>query len=163
VFKEDKKNDLVTLNDKNIWTDYKNAQWSDNYNGLKIDIQKVFVTDKGDKFENGNLFNGKTSYIGFKFKMQNITDGTFSAYPDEVKLITSNGEEISDHEIYTNDDFDGDMGKGDIKEGNIVWNVKNGNAEDIKWVKIEWNVYKDNYDNATEDVKSYSVYLSLVK
>jgi hypothetical protein len=53
------------------------------------------------------------------------------------------------------------MGNGEFKEGNIVWNIKNGNAKDIKWVKIEWNVNIDNVDNDTEDVKTYSVIIDL--
>src|ERR1700730_17669065 len=63
-FKENTNNDLVTLDNKDIWTYYNNAKWSDNYNGLKMNIEKVFVTVTGDH----SASDPNSSYIGLRFR-----------------------------------------------------------------------------------------------
>jgi ABC-type glycerol-3-phosphate transport system substrate-binding protein len=37
--------------EKDIWTYYNDAKWSDDYNGLKMEIQKAVVTDKAPTME----------------------------------------------------------------------------------------------------------------
>jgi hypothetical protein len=156
-FKENINNDLVTLDNKDIWTYYNNAKWSDNYNGLKMNIEKVFVTDTGDH----SASDPNSSYIGLKFRMENTANETFSAYPDDAKIITSNGEEIDEPDLSITSDLGGEIEKGATKEGNVVWELKKDSSKEIKWIKMEWEVHKGDEDNVNEAVKTYSVTIDL--
>lgn len=137
---------------QDIWTYYNDAKWSDNYQGLKLDIEKVVVSDKAPNKEDGKTFNA--SAVGVKFKLENTTDGLFTAYPDQARLVTSTGEQIDMPEMFLSDHIGGEIEKGVIKEGNIIWYLNRGHAEDIKWIKLKWSARsgpQNKLDNPTKD------------
>ena len=143
--KENKEND-------DIWT-YYNAKWSDEFNGLKVEIQKVVVTDKAPTVEDEKA---EESAVGVKFKVENTSDKVLSTYPDQAVLITSTGEQIDMPDMWLSDNIGGDIHEGVIKEGDVIWYLERGHAEDIEWVKVEFDASDDEtdeYHTFTADIK----------
>ena len=142
-----------------IWTYYDNAKWSDNFNGLKTEIQKVVVSDKAPGMDDdGNDI--KTSAVGAKFKIENTTDGKFTTYPDQATLVTSTGEQV-DADMYISDSLGGEIDKGVIKEGDVVFYLDRGEAHKITWVKLKWDVHTGADDDLDGESKTYEVELKL--
>lgn len=151
--REDKK----SSND--VWTYYEDAKWSDDFKGLKSEIKKVVVSDQAPGFDD----EGEeiiTSAVGVKFKMENTTDGQFTTYPNQAELVTSTGEQI-EADLWVSDDLGGEIDKGVIKEGDIVWYLDRGEAESIEWIKMKWDAYKGKETDIGEDRKEYEVELNL--
>ncbi|OAT85968.1 hypothetical protein A6P54_17610 [Bacillus sp. MKU004] len=144
--------------EEDIWTYYNDAKWSDDYNGLKMEIQKAVVTDKAPTMEDENA---KASAVGVKFKMENTTDGKFTFYPDQAVLVTSTGEQIDMPDMWVSDSIGGEIDKGVIKEGNIIWYLERGHAEDIEWIKLEFHGYQGPEDDFESEMKEYEVELQL--
>lgn len=144
------------------WTYFNNATWTGNYNGLKLQIEKVVVTDKGPKTQGGQIVKGQyQSYVGMKFKMINTTNNIFTAYPDQARLVTSTGEQIDNPNMFASDHIGGEIEGGVMKEGNIIWDLKRGHASDIKWVKIEWGVHAGKEEDFNQQTKHFEVKLNL--
>lgn len=141
-----------------IWTYYNDATWSDDYNGLKMEIQKAVVTDKAPTMEDETA---ETSAVGVKFKMENTTDGKFTFYPDQAVLVTSTGEQIDMPDMWVSDSIGGEIDKGVIKEGNIIWYLERGHAEDIEWIKLEFSGHQGAEDDFEAEMKEYEIELQL--
>lgn len=162
----EKDEDADTKEDKekedDIWTYYDDATWNDNWNGLKSEIQKVVVTDNAPEVYDDEDTDS-SSAVGMKFKMENTTDHKFETYPDQATLVTSTGEQV-EADMFISDHLGGDIDKGVIKEGDVVFFLERGEAESIEWVKFEWTVTdseledQGDYDN---DTKNYEVELEL--
>ncbi|NWQ40369.1 hypothetical protein MLOOGBEN_06610 [Bacillus sp. EB106-08-02-XG196] len=150
---EDKSADTSTEDKKaeDVWTYYDNAKWSDNFNGLKLDVEKVVVSDIAPTMEDENA---KASAVGVKFKMENTTEGKFTIYPDQAVLVTSTGEQIDMPDMWVSDSIGGEIDKGVIKEGNIIWYLERGHAADITWIKMSFNGRvgaEDQFDGESKD------------
>jgi predicted small lipoprotein YifL len=143
---------------EDIWTYYDNAKWSDNYNGLAMEIQKAVVSDIAPTLEDENA---KTSAVGVKFKMENTTDGKFTFYPDQAVLVTSTGEQIDMPDMFVSDSIGGEIDKGVIKEGNIIWYLERGHAADIEWIKLSFSGHQGDEDNFEAEIKEYEIELKL--
>jgi hypothetical protein len=141
-----------------IWTYYENAKWTDDFKGLKSEIMKVVVTDKAPDLEDESK---KASAVGVKFKMENTTDGKFTTYPDQAVLVTSTGEQIDMPEMFVSDNLGGEIDKGVIKEGNIIWYLERGEAEKIEWIKMSWYAVEGDEMNMDGERKEYEVELKL--
>lgn len=63
--------------------------------------------------------------------------------------------------MINSDNLGGEIENGVTKEGKIVWQLKNGHASDIKWVKIEWDEHQGPESNLMADTKHESVTLQL--
>lgn len=144
--------------EEEIWTYYDNAKWSDDYNGLKLEIQKAVVTDKAPTAEDENA---NASAVGVKFRMENTTDGKFTFYPDQAVLVTSTGEQIDMPDMFVSDNLGGEIDKGVIKEGNIIWYLERGHAEDIEWIKLEFSGHQGAEDDFEAEIKEYEIELKL--
>jgi hypothetical protein len=157
---EDKSADTSTEDAKaeDVWTYYDNAKWSDNYNGLAMEIQKAVVTDKAPTMEDENA---KASAVGVKFRMENTTDGKFTFYPDQAVLVTSTGEQIDMPDMLVSDSIGGEIDKGVIKEGNIIWYLERGQAEQIEWIKLTFSGHQGAEDNFEAETKEYEIELKL--
>lgn len=143
---------------EDIWTYYENAKWSDNYNGLKLEVQKVVVSDIAPTPEDENA---KASAVGVKFRMENTTDGKFTFYPDQAVLVTSTGEQIEMPDMFVSDDLGGEIDKGVIKEGNIIWYLERGNAKAIEWIKMSFTGHQGDDDNFEAETKEYEFEIKL--
>jgi hypothetical protein len=152
------KDEKETEKEADVWTYYDNAKWSDNYNGLAMEIQKVVVTDVAPTPEDENA---KTSAVGVKFKMENTTDGKFTFYPDQAVLVTSTGEQIDMPDMFVSDNIGGEIDKGVIKEGNIIWYLERGNAEAIEWIKLSFSGRQGAEDQFDAEIKEYEIELKL--
>jgi hypothetical protein len=145
---------------EDIWTYYENATWSDNFKGLKTTIQKVVVSDKAPGYdEEGNEIT--TSAVGVKFQIENTTDGKFTTYPDQAVLVTSTGEQIDMPDMLVSDQLGGEIDKGVIKEGDVIWYLQRGNAEKIEWIKLKWSAHVGGEDELDGEMKEYEVELKL--
>ncbi|MGP4070157.1 hypothetical protein [Halobacillus sp. B29] len=140
-----------------IWTYYEDANWSDDFKGLKSEIQKVVVTEEAPTMEDENA---KESAVGVKFKMENTTDHKFTTYPDQATLVTSTGEQV-EADMFMSDSLGGEIDKGVIKEGNIIWYLERGEAKSIEWIKMEWDARNGSEDELSDDRKDYEVELQL--
>lgn len=118
------------------WTVIDGATWSDDYEGLKTTVKKIVVSDKVPTSDGAT-----TSVVGVKFNIENTTKETFSTFPDQATLVTSTGEQI-DADLMQSDDLGGEIYEGVTKEGNVNFFLKNGHAEDIKWITLKWYVKK---------------------
>ena len=140
--------DKKVAKSEDIWTYYEDAKWSEDFNGLKLDIQKVVLTDKAPTSDDENA---KASAVGVKFRIENTSDHMFTTYPDQAVLVTSTGEQIDMPDMWISDDVGGDIHEGVIKEGNVIWYLERGQAEAVEWIKLEWNAT----DTALEDASDY--------
>ncbi|KXG10681.1 hypothetical protein AT864_01272 [Anoxybacillus sp. P3H1B] len=145
---------------EDIWTYYENATWSDDFKGLKTTIQKVVASDKAPGLdEEGNEIT--TSAVGVKFQIENTTEGKFTTYPDQAVLVTSTGEQIETPDMFVSDHLGGEIDKGVIKEGDVIWYLKRGNAEKIQWIKLKWSAHVGGEDNFEGETKEYEIELKL--
>ena len=141
-----------------VWTYYDNATWSEDFNGLQMEIQKVVVTNDAPA-EDGS--DGTQSAVGVKFKMENTTEDKFTTYPDQAELVTSTGEQISMPSMLYSDHLGGEIDKGVIKEGDIIWYLERGEADKIEWIKMTWDAREGPEDDFEADIKEFEVELEL--
>lgn len=144
---------------EDIWTYYEDATWDNDYQGLKQTIQKVVVSNEAPMIND----EGKeeiASAVGVKFKIENTTDGKFVTYPDQATLVTSTGEQI-DASMIASDHIGGEIDKGVIKEGGVIFYLERGEADKIEWVKLSWNGHKGGDDEVSEEYKEFEVELKL--
>ena len=137
---------------EDIWTYYEDATWSDNYNGLEMEIQKIAVTNDMPAEDDED---DTQSAVGIKFKMENTTEDKFTVFINQSEIVTSTGEQIYGTDMWYSDHLDGDIDKGVIKEGDLIWYLERGEADKIEWVKINWEVWDD------DELKEYEVELDL--
>ncbi|RUT48583.1 hypothetical protein EJP82_01180 [Paenibacillus anaericanus] len=145
-------------NPADIWTYYNDATWSDEFKGLKSEIIKVVVSDRAPRLDDESIFDA--SVVGVKFKLENTTEGIFNTYPDQAVLVTSTGEQIDMPEMLVSDHIGGEIEKGVMKEGSVIWYLNRGHAEDITWIKLKWNTIQGDLMGDGEHTK-HSVELQL--
>ena len=154
VNSSDSENKEEATKEEDIWTYYEDADWEGTWEGLKFTIQKAVVSDKAPMVDD----NGKevtSSAVGVKMKIENTTaDKIYTTYPDQATLVTSTGEQV-EADMWLSDNLGGEIHEGVIKEGNIIFYLERGKAEEIDWIKLTWsNSYEDpdgNYDNDLYD------------
>ncbi|WLR41656.1 hypothetical protein LC087_12345 [Bacillus carboniphilus] len=152
--------DKEKAKEDDIWTYYEDATWSDDFKGLKMEIQKIFVTNEAPSDDDPDAL---TSAVGMKFKLENTTDGKFTTFPDQAVLVTSTGEQIEMTAFWGTDDVGGEIDKGVIKEGNVIWNLQRGEADKIEWVKINFDAQTGDYDTPYDEIEQndYEIELQL--
>ncbi|MEC0089835.1 hypothetical protein [Paenibacillus macquariensis] len=123
-----------------MWKVYDNVSWTDDFDGLKTTIKKIAVSDKSPKADNPTDMTA--SVVGVKFSIENTTADTYTTYPDQAVLVTSTGEQIDSPAMLASSNLGGEIYEGVIKEGDVIWYLDRGHAEDIKWVKLKWYVLK---------------------
>jgi hypothetical protein len=144
------------------WTYYNDAKWSDTYNGLDFVVEKVAVSDTMPKLPDDQTTADTSSVVGVKFKMVNSTDKPFSFYPDQAKLVTSTGEQIDMPDLWNTTHLGGEIDGGVTKEGDIVWLLQRGHAEDIQWITMSFTGYTGVFGQGpTGAPKHYTVKLTL--
>lgn len=118
-----------------IWTYYSDATWEDDFNGLKMEVREVGVTDSADS----NLdADAKMSAVGITFFMENTSDHSFETYPDQADIKTNTGEYVS-ADVLVTDDIGGVIEPGDEVEGNLFFQLE-GSALEIDSLTLLWNV-----------------------
>lgn len=158
VVSSDEEDDGDADESDDIWTYYDDATWSEDFNGLKMEIQKVVVTNDAPS-EDGS--EGTQSAVGVKFKMENTTEDKFTTYPDQAELVTSTGEQIDMPDTWLSDHLGGEIDKGVIKEGDIVWYLERGEADKIEWIKMSWSAREGPEDDFDAESKEFEVELEL--
>ncbi|GIN10235.1 hypothetical protein J26TS2_01020 [Shouchella clausii] len=116
-----------------IWTYYEDAQWETDFNGLKIKIEKVVVTEHAPTLQDESA---EESAVGVKFNIENTSDKTWATFPDQATLVTSTGEQIDMPDMWISDSIGGEIHGGVIKEGDVIWYLERGEAESIEWIKL---------------------------
>lgn len=124
----------------NMWKVYDKSTWTDDFNGLKTTVKTIAVSDKSPKADNPTDMTA--SVVGVKFSIENTTTDTFTTYPDQAVLITSTGEQIDSPAMLQSAHLGGEIYEGVIKEGDVIWYLDRGHAEDIKWIRLKWNTQK---------------------
>jgi ABC-type glycerol-3-phosphate transport system substrate-binding protein len=129
---------------QNRWTYYKNVNWNEDYNGLKMEITLVGVSDQFPKLPSDKTDRKDSSVIAIHFKFQNTTNHKFS-FPTAPILITSTGEQVDtpNYDFGGNgeESFGGEYIDGGVtKEYNVYWLLQRSKAQDAKWVKVLWRV-----------------------
>lgn len=144
---------------EDIWTYYNDATWTDDFNGLISTIEKVVVSDRAPQQDDENDLTA--SAVGIKIKLENTTEKLFTSYPDQAVLVTSTGEQIEMPEMFLSDHVGGEIDEGVIKEGNIIWYLERGHAEDITWVKLKWTAMEGDGMEMDAARKEYEVKITL--
>lgn len=152
------KDEKESAESEDIWTYYNDATWSDEFNGLKIEVQKVVVTEKAPTLEDENA---EESAIGVKFKVENTSERVFSTYPDQAVLVTSTGEQIDMPDMFLSDHIGGEIHEGVIKEGDVIWYLERGHALDVEWIKLEWNATDEEEEDYSKAYHTFSTKLDL--
>lgn len=149
--KEDKKDD--------VWTYFNGTKWSEDFKGLKFEIEKAVVTDKAPAEDRSDKLE---SAVGVKMKITNTTKEKFTTYPDQAVLVTSTGEQIDMPSIIASDHLGGEIDEGVTKEGAVVWYLKKaGTAKDIKWVKLKWDARQGAANKFDSESKEFEIKLEL--
>jgi hypothetical protein len=118
------------------WLIHDNAVWENDFNGLITTINGIAVSD------NMHYVNEESvSAVVVKFKIENEAGSLFTTFPDQAALVTSTGEQISRPNMWDSDQIGGEILPGEMKEGQVVWHLEAGNAEQIEWIRLEWNAY----------------------
>ncbi|MED4991016.1 hypothetical protein [Parageobacillus toebii] len=45
-------------------------------------------------------------------------------------------------DMLVSDPLGGEIDKGVIKEGDVIWYLQRGNAEKIEWIKLKWTAHE---------------------
>ncbi|MFC6323999.1 hypothetical protein [Companilactobacillus baiquanensis] len=126
---------------------YNDESWA----GTKVNIDRVKVAKIKpfkDKEEDNHVYKG---IILVHFNVEASRDINF--YPSQGTLVTSDGQQV-DANMYSSDDFDGDIAKNAKKSGNVLYTLTTlNNPKDIKNIRLKWDA---NYD--TDDVEDDSAY-----
>lgn len=120
------------------WLVYDRAAWDDEFNGLVTYIHRVAVTDELVTADYPEM----RSVVTVGFTIENPTEDTFTTYPDQAMLETSTGEQIELPDIWLSDYFGGEIDGGSRREGDVIWVVEDGSAEEIEWIILRWYVYE---------------------
>jgi hypothetical protein len=64
-------------------------------------------------------------------------------------------------DMWVSDSIGGEIDKGVIKEGNIIWYLERGHAEDIEWIKMEFSGHQGAEDDFEAEMKEYEIELQL--
>lgn len=135
-----------------FWTLIEGATWSDDFEGLQTTIEKIAVSDKVP-MSNGSV----ASAVGLKVKITNTTKNTFTTYPNQATIVTSTGEQQT-ADWNQSGDIGGEIYEGVTKEGDMIFFLKKGHAEDIKWITLKWLTHKGGESDITQDnQKNYDV------
>lgn len=156
---KDSSQNTTAASDEDFWTVYDNATWEDDFKGLKTSVLKVAVSDRAPNKDDSTKSDG--SIVGVKFRIENTTDGKFTTYPDQARLVTSTGEQIDMPDMWLSDNIGGEIDKGVTKEGSIVWYLERGQIENITWIKLEWNSRVGPDDDYLAERKDYEIELKL--
>lgn len=127
-----------------FWTVIDGVTWTDNFEGLQTTIEKVVVSDKVPMTDGSIL-----SAVGLRINIENTTKETFTTYPNQATLVTSTGEQI-EADWNQSDNLGGEIYEGVVKEGDVVFFLKNGHAEDIKWITLKWLAHKGGDSEITQ-------------
>ncbi|WRP07307.1 hypothetical protein U9J35_03830 [Rossellomorea aquimaris] len=64
-------------------------------------------------------------------------------------------------DMWVSDSTGGEIDKGVIKEGNIIWYLERGHAEKIEWIKMEFGGHQGGDDDYDAERKEYEIELQL--
>lgn len=135
--------------------------WSDDtWAGTTVKIDKVTVIKVKpfkDTDEKNNVYNGvvKVHYV-----ISPTKDIHF--YATQGTLNTNDGQQV-DANMYTSDDFDGDINQGATKSGNVIYTLKTlNNVKDITSLRLKWDADydTDNYEDENAN-KTYDITVNL--
>ncbi|MEK5036345.1 hypothetical protein MKY96_33485 [Paenibacillus sp. FSL R7-0302] len=133
------------------WTVIDGATWSDDYEGLKTTVKKIVVSNEVP------LDGNKKPAVGVSFTIENTTKDTFTTYPDQAVLVTSTGEQV-EADMHQSEIIGGEIYEGVTKKGGVIFFLKEGHVEDIKWITLKWLTHKGGSSDITRDnQKNYDV------
>ena len=118
------------------WLIFDSVIWENDFNGLITTINGIAVSDNMHYVSEESV-----SAVVVKFRIENEAGKLFTTFPDQAALVTSTGEQISRPKMWDSDLIGGEILPGERKEGQVVWHLKAGNAEQIEWIRLEWNAY----------------------
>ena len=118
------------------WLVYDKAVWKNDFEGLVTTIEGVAVSDNMQYVSEESV-----SAVVVKFRVENEAGSLFTTFPDQAALMTSTGEHISIPNMWDTDPIGGEILPGEMKQGYVVWHLRRGNAEQIEWIRLEWNAY----------------------
>ncbi|AZV45169.1 hypothetical protein BAOM_4590 [Peribacillus asahii] len=132
---------------------YRGAEWQGEYDngGLTFKIHGVSVTNDIGKAYNVQANPGHKA-VQIWFELENTTaDKKYEVYPDQATLVTSTGEQVKPDPFLTNHKIAGEVYEGVTKEGDIIFALENTeDVADIESVKLVFNAYSENGENAKE-------------
>jgi len=123
--------------DASVWTTYQ-AGWSTDFQGLKIEISQVSLSEQAPKVVSDTTEGKHSSAIGIHFKLTNTASTAFTTYPTQAKLTTSSGLVLEDPHGTLTDELGGEIQPGATKEGNVVYLLQPGQSTDLTWLQLDW-------------------------
>jgi hypothetical protein len=126
--------------DEDIWVRYNGINAIDTgLDGMKVTLADVAVTDQAEVEEDGETVN--KSVVAVHMLLGNTTTNkVFDVYADQATLTTSTGEQV-EVDSWESDDIGGEIHEGVIKDGNIIFFLERGHAEEINWIKLTFSGY----------------------
>jgi hypothetical protein len=141
--------------DKNNGWQVHEMNWEETYNGLKMHINNVALTNQGPSWEDKN---NKVPVIKINVTLENTLDKKFTAGLYQSLLTTSFNENIQSS-LKMSDEF-GYIEPGEIKEGEILFFPQETQdiVAELKWVEWIFQVRMlDENNKQIEPKKEYEV------
>lgn len=127
--------------------------------GVKYNYKEVQISDLTFETEEAaSIFEAKKDdelvSIVFNTEIENTQDKDVSFYIDQAELITNTKQQVSPN-LLLGDDVGGDLLGKVIKEGNIIYILKNTKAKDLKTLelRIDAPIDTNTFESLGEPVK----------
>ena len=116
-----------------------NSSWSDEWKGLKHEIDQVMVY-KEPKIDEDTEYEAA---IVIHFVVKNESKKDFSTFPDQATLATNTGKQI-DADTFSSEDIGGELMSGAEKSGHVLFPVeKLDDVENIEWIRLKWDAFEE--------------------
>lgn len=135
--------------------------WSDNtWAGTTVKIDKVTVIKikpLKDTSENSNVYNG---IVKVHYEVSPTQDIQF--YATQGTLNTNDGQQV-DANLYSSDNFDGDINSGATKSGNVIYMLKTlDDVKNLTSLRLKWHASYETDDYEDENAyKDYDITINL--
>jgi hypothetical protein len=135
------------------------VNWEETYNGLKMHIKNVALTNQGQSWEDENE---KVPVIKINVTLENTSAKKFTSGLDQSLLTTSFNENIQSS-LKVSDEF-GYIEPGEMKEGEILFFPQETQdiVSELKWVEWIFQVRMlDENNKQMEPKKEYEVKMKI--
>lgn len=137
------------------------ANFSEDWNGLTTNINKVVIVElSDDEIEMQGLENKYAVQV--YFEITNNSDMDFDTYPDQATMVVE-GQQI-EAEMFLSDSIGGEILSGVTKEGIVTFSVpKIEDVSNVSNIRLKWSASYDTENYDEDNYKDFDVTFDLTK
>ncbi len=137
------------------------ANFSEDWNGLTTNINKVVIVElSDDEIEMQGLENKYAVQV--YFEITNNSDMDFDTYPDQATMVVE-GQQI-EAEMFLSDSIGGEILSGVTKEGIVTFSVpKIEYVSNVSNIRLKWSASYDTENYDEDNYKDFDVTFDLTK